>query len=205
MTNTGHQYKVSRVAKKYDLADIGDELVELWSRDEDPVSLRDLATYFNKQVLQTAIENAAMDTLDGDTENIYRLLTDEDTSRGVEIETQKKLERNGIDVDELRSDFVTYQSVRTYLQSGRDIEYRQQTDSERIENVNRSIQQLQSRTQTVAEENLAQLNRTDRIDIGTFRVLLDLRVFCEDCETQYDVREILDQGGCRCADTSIEE
>lgn len=198
MTGANSQYKVSRIAEKYELTDIGDTLAELWMQEDDPVSLRNLATYFDKQVLQAAMEDAEMNTLEGEIENTYQLLTDDDVSRGVKTETRKKIERNGIDVEQLESDFVTYQAVRTYLQEGRGLEYEKGTDAKRIEKVGKSITQLQNRTIAVTEEKLSQLDQTDRIELGQFRVLLDIQVFCEDCGTQFAVGELLDQDGCQC-------
>lgn len=205
MSAENRQYKVSRIAEKYGLTNLEDELVKLWTQEDDRVSLRDLATYFNEWVLQTAVETAGMNALEGEVENMYRLLTDDDVSRGVKTETRKKLERHGIDVEELESDFVTYQAVRTYLKEGRDVEYERGTDAERTENVGQSISRLQNRTIAVTEEKLAQLEQTDRMELGEFRVLLDLRVFCEDCGSRYKVGELLQQGGCQCRSTSAKE
>ena len=198
-----HRYKIERIAGKYKLAGITDELFELSTRAEDSLSLRDLATYFNERVLQAAMEDADLDPLDGEAKNTYRLLTEESVSSGVRTETRKKLERNGIDVDQLEADFVTYQAVRTYLRNARGVEYDQQTDEERVETVAESIMRLKNRTTTVTEGKLDQLRRTDRIALGEFRVLLDLRVFCESCGTQYEVGELLDRGGCECGETSV--
>lgn len=198
MTDSDCRYKVARVANEYGLTDVEDELVECWTTANDPASLRDLETYFNERVLETAVKDAGMNVLDGEVENLYRLLTAEDVSRGVQTETKKKLERNGIDVEQLKSDFVTYQAVRTYLKEGRDVERERSTDAERIEAAGESIAQLLQRSVAVTEKKLSQLDRLDRIDLGDFRVLLDVRVFCEDCGNQYDIQELLDRGGCQC-------
>ena len=198
MTDTT-RYKVERVAKAYGLDSLGDELVERWTRENDAMSLRELAAYFNERVLRAAVEEAGMDPLDGEVENTYRLLSDDDVSSGVQTETRKRLERNGIDVDRAESGFVTYQAVRTYLRDGRDVTYEGPTDEERIESVDEAIKRLENRTTTVTEEKLQQLRDGDRIDLGAFRVLLDLRVFCEDCSTQHEVGELLERGGCDCS------
>lgn len=198
MTDTT-RYKVGRVARAYDLDSAGDELVERRTR-EDPASFRELAAYFNRAVLRAAMEEAGMDPLDGEVENAYRLLSDEDVSSGVRTETRKRLERNGVDVDGVESDFVTYQAIRTYLQEARDVTREAPTAEERIESVDGAVKRLQSRTTSVTEEKLGQLRDTDRIDLGEFRVLLDLRVFCDDCGNQYEVGELLERGGCDCSD-----
>lgn len=205
MSTENRRYKVSRIAEKYGLTNLEDELVKLWTQEDDRASLRDLATYFNERVLQTAVENAGINALEGEVENMYQLLTDDEVSRGVKTETRKKLERHGIDVEELESDFVTYQAIRTYLKDGRDVEYERGTDAERTENVGQSITRLQNRTITVTEEKLSHLEQTNRIELGEFRVLLDLHIFCEDCGSQYKVGEVLEQGGCQCRSTSARE
>lgn len=199
MTETT-RYKVGRVAQSRGLDSLGDELVERWTREDDAMSLRELATHFNERVLQSAMEEAGMGPLDGEVENTYRLLSDDDVSSGVQTETRKRLERNGIDVDRVKSEFVTYQAVRTYLQECRDATYEGPTDEERVESVDEAIKRLENRVITVTEEKLRQLRDADRTALGEFRVLLDLRVFCEDCATQYEVGELLDHGGCNCSD-----
>jgi hypothetical protein len=192
------QYKVAQIAEEFGLQDIEDEMAEYWTTDEDSMSLRELATLFNRRVLAAATEQAGMDPLDGEIENIYRLLTDDDVSSGVRTETRKRLDRNGIDVDRLESSFVTYQAVRTYLKEGRDLEYEQDDDGDRIESIAASVNRLQNRTAAVTEEKISQLRRNADLSLGEYRVLLDLRVFCEDCGMQYEFGDLLEEGGCRC-------
>lgn len=194
------RYKVERVASAYDLDSVPDELVERWTRDDDAMSLRELAAYFNRQVLRAAMEAAGADPLDGEVENAYRLLSDDDVSSGVRTETRRRLERDGVDVDRVKSSFVTYQAVRNYLREARGASREGPSDEERVESVGETIERLRSRTTAVTEEKLAQLRDGSRVDLGEFRVLLNLRVFCEDCATQYDVGELLERGGCDCAD-----
>ncbi|WP_458209900.1 rod-determining factor RdfA [Haladaptatus sp. NG-SE-30] len=205
MSNTNTRYKVPHVAAQYGIQAIEDDLAESWTQEDDPMSLRDLAGYFNRRMLRAAMESAEMQPLEGEVENTYQLLTDEDVSSGVYTETRRKLESNGIDVDQVESDFVSYQAVRTYLRNVRNVERERDTDAERVESVADSIMQLQNRTIAVTAEKLDQLDRTDRIDLGDFRVFLDASVFCEDCKTQYDVAEVLEQGGCQCESDSSDE
>lgn len=198
MTETT-RYKVERVAQSHGLDSIGDELVEGWTRENDAKSLRELAAYFNERVLETAMEAAGVDSLDGEVENTYRLLSDDDVSSGVRTETRKRLQRNGVDVEKVESEFVTYQAIRTYLQDGRGVTREKPTDEERVESVDEAIKRLRNRTTAVTEEKLRQLRDGDRVNLGEFRVLLDLRAFCEDCGTQYEVDELLERGGCACS------
>lgn len=192
------RYKVVRVAEKYGLDSIGDELLERWTRKENRLSLRDLATYFNQRILRVAMEEAGLDPLDGEVENIYRLLSEEEISSGVRTETRKRLERDGVNISRIETDFLTYQAIHSYLTEKRDASVHTPTDDERVEAVNKSIKQLQNRTLSVSDEKLQSLRDKDRLGIGQFRVTLELRVFCGDCGNQYEISELIEQGSCEC-------
>ena len=61
------------------------------------------------------LEDAAVQTFDGEIENMYRLLTDDDVSSAESTRIKRRLERDGVDVETLLSDFVTYEAIGTYL------------------------------------------------------------------------------------------
>ena len=192
--------KVARLIEEYDLGpSLGDELEARWTSDgDDRLSLRDLAALFNRRLLEAAMSDAGMASVDGDVENLYRLLTADDVSSGMRTEARARLERNGVDVDQLERDFVTYQAIRSYLKDYRGAEYEDISDADRIENVTNTIQRLRSRLRSVVEGSLDQLRTTGRLTLGEFRLLVDVDVLCEDCGAQYDVFDLLEQGGCDC-------
>ena len=191
--------KVARLITEYDLDGLGDELEVRWTGDGvERTSLRDLADYFNEQLLERALIDAGMSALDSDVSSTYRNLTDEDVSTGVRTDARARLENNGIDVDGLESDFVSYQAIRSYLTEYRDAEYRRLSDEEKVEKDLQSIQRLMTRTLSVTEERIEKLAQTDRIDADSFEVLLDVQVLCGECGRQYSVSEFLDERGCDC-------
>ena len=193
----GRRSKVARLIEQYELDSIGAELEQLWTAKENRRSLRDLATYFNRQLLRRALENADIRPLDGEVENIYRLLTDDDSGAdGTRI--RRRLERDGVDVDAIEDDFVTYQAIRTYLKKHRGAEYTPD-ETDPIEREVANIQQLRGRVDSVTEGKLRQLGNTDRLELGGFRTLVDVQVVCEDCNTQFDVVELLERGHCDCS------
>lgn len=190
--------KVARLVDEYGLEGLGAELEHRWTTDGDEhLSLRELAAHFNRRLLAAAMARAGMQTLDGEVENLYRLLTDEETSSGDRARARRQLEREGVDVDALESDFVSYQAVRTYLVEYRDVEY-ERDDRDRVDRDARSIRQLRGRLESVTESKLARLRDGDHLDVGEFRTLVSVRVLCEDCGTQLDVDELLDRGACDC-------
>lgn len=196
---TGRGSKVGRLIGEYGLDGEGERLESYWTTDgEDRRSLRELADYFNRRLLRATMEAAGMNPLDGEVENTYRLLTDDDVSRGMQTQARQTLEREGVDVESLRSDFVSHQAIHTYLTKYRDASREEQADVDRVEKGLKTIQRLRSRTSAVSENIVENLSGTDRIDLGDFEVLVDVRVFCRDCGTQYDVQELLNRGGCDC-------
>ena len=157
--NNPQQYKIPRVAEEFGLHDIEDELVENRTREGNPASLRKLAASFNQCLLQTVMEEAGMEPLEGEAENTYRLLTDDTVSSSVRTETEKKLEQNGRDIDHLMTSFVAYQAVRSYLKEVRDIESVQQDNDDRVEKVELSVERLRNRFREEVPEMVTQSAR----------------------------------------------
>jgi len=193
------QTKVARLINEYELETIGPEMERRWTSDgDDRLSLRALADHFNQQLLADQTAEAGMQPLDGEVKNTYRLLTDDDVGSADRTRIRRRLERNGIDVESLQDDFVTYQAIRSYLRNDRGAEH---TTDDRPRTVIEAgnIQRLRGRMTTVTEEKLKQLRSGDHVQIGDFRVFAEIRVFCEDCGTRYEIEELLERGGCECS------
>ncbi|WP_324756211.1 rod-determining factor RdfA [Haloarcula sp. GH36] len=191
--------KVARLIDEYGLDGLGADLEARWTGEgAERMSLRDLAEFFNKRLLEQLLLDAGMSALESDVRTTYENLTGDDVSTGVRTDTRNRLERNGIDVDDLEQDFVTYQAIRSYLKDWRGAEYEGLSDQEKIEKDLESIQRLMTRTLSVTEERIEKLRDTDRIDIDDFEVFLDAQVLCQQCGTQYTVATFFEQGGCSC-------
>lgn len=100
--------KIDRMAADYDLSGEAERLGEYWTRDDERYSLRELAVHFNYRLLRAAMERAGLNPLDGEVENTYHLLTDEEVSQGMSTQAHNRLQKHDIDVDQLQSDFVSY-------------------------------------------------------------------------------------------------
>jgi hypothetical protein len=193
----GRRSKVARLIDEYELEGIGAELEARWTADEDRSSLRELAAQFNRELLRHALEAADVQHLDGELENTYRLLTDDEVSSAESTRIQRRLERDGVDVDALQRDFVTYQAVRTYLKEYRGAEYTP-SETDPLEREATNIQKLRGRMVSVTEGKLEQLRNGGHLTLGEFRTLAEIQVICEDCNTQFDVLELFERGGCEC-------
>lgn len=191
--------KVARLIDRYGLEGLGDELEARWTADGGArLSLRDCATLFNKRILEAALLDAGLNALRRDVETTYEQLTSEDVTAGVRTETRNRLAREGVDVETLERDFVTYQAIRSYLTEYRDATYEGPSDDEKVQSDVESIQRLLARALSVTEDRIEGLRRTGRLDIDSFEVLLDAQVVCQDCGSQYGVTELLEARGCDC-------
>jgi hypothetical protein len=193
--------KVARLIEEHDLGkEFGRRLERRWTGDGvERRSLRDLADVMNRRLLERALERAGTSTLEGEVSNLYRLLTDESVSSGVRTETRTRLEREGVDVDRLERDFVSYQAIRTYLRDHRGVEHESPSDEARVESVEETIRRLRTRIRRVTERSLDQLRETDRLTLGSFRLFVEVDVLCEECGGRYDVVGLLSRGGCDCS------
>lgn len=191
-------YKVGRVLSEYDLVDLHERLPELWVDEE--ISLRDLAERINVAAVNQALERADEDPLEGEAQNVYDLLTGDDVSAGVRIQQRNRLDRAGIDVDELESDFVTHQAVHTYLTKGLEVSKSADDETDPVEKREVRIQRLRSRLDAVLGQSLTELRGADELTLGEFETSVSLQVYCEDCGMQYGLAELLDNGGCDCSE-----
>jgi hypothetical protein len=191
--------KVDRLIDVYGLdREVGAELEVFWTADDDRrESLRSLADRFNKQLLRSALADAGRSVIDGEVSNLYRLLTDDEVSSGTRLEARRRLEEQGVAVEQLLDDFVSYQAIRYYLTEYRDAEYDQPTNDP-VETTREQVTRLQSRLRSVAESRLDRLRQGDDLTLGEYRVFVDVDVLCEECDTQYSIGDLLRRGGCEC-------
>lgn len=196
------QGKVGRVIEKYGLDGLGADLEAHWTGDRgEQYSLRALADLFNRRVLEAAMEEAGMRSLDGEIENRYRLLTDDEVSTGMREQTRRELDRSGIDVDDLESDFVSHQSIYTYLTEYREAIHPssvERTPAERRERELDKIGALMTRTSVVTEDSITRLANSGALSGGISDVFVDVQVTCEACGRSTSVTTFLEDGGCSC-------
>jgi len=124
-------------------------------------------------------------------------LTGDDVSSANRTRARRRLEREGIDVDGLLGDFVTYQAVRTYLKEHRGAEYSREA-SDPLEREVENAERLRGRMVSVTEGKLEWLRSNGQLGLGEFRMLANTQVVCEDCNSRFEVAELLERGGCDC-------
>ncbi|RZH67734.1 rod-determining factor RdfA [Natrinema altunense] len=195
----GRRTKVERVMDRYDLEEWGERLEAEWVGDgTERTSLRDLATEFNQAVLRAAVRDAGSSVLETDIDSLYRTLTNDDVSRSDAVRKRRELERSGVDIDDVQSDFVTHQTIYTYLTNVRDASLPEEDPEDRIERKKETVQRLAGRTQVITESTLEELGNAGEITDREYEVFVDVRTICGNCGADYPIADLLDQGGCDC-------
>ena len=189
--------KVARIIETYDLTDLDAYLEAAWLGDGvEKKSLRALAREVNYRILESIFDQHAMQTVDGEIPNLYTLLTDEEASVGSRIEAEHRLRELGVDIEQLRRDFVSHQAVHTYLTKSRGISYEAATPSreERIEDRIQMLRRLRTRLEAVTESTIDEL--LDSID--DVEIISTVSVQCSHCGSSYSLEEYLRSDGCDC-------
>lgn len=188
--------KVGRGIEKYEIEGLHGELARAWT--EDGVGLRRLADRYNDEVVRQAMRGAGVQPLEGEYENIRRLLTDADVTEGMRVQLEKRFESYGIDAEELLEDFVSYQTIKRHLRGCLDVDGpTSERSSVSPADAADRIFGLERRTEAVVANTLDQLKRSGHLELGEFDVMVSVTVNCADCGDYREVQRILERG-CRC-------
>lgn len=190
--------KIGDVAETWDLSGIHDELAAGWR--EEGASVRELTDRFNRRLLRAGFRRADRTPIDGEVGNLYRVLTDDEVDAGSRTQARERLRHGGVPIEAVESDFVSHQTLYRHLRNCLGISYEPaaQTAADRKENWRDRISALRARTAAVADRGVGSLSEAGAIDVGSFDVLVDVNVTCNDCGEFYDLDDLLVRGGCKC-------
>ena len=191
--------KVGSAAAEFDLTEVHDDLDREWQRGDGP-SVRELADRFNRRILEAAYRRAGTLPIEGELDNVYRVLTGDDADSADRTRARDRLRQDGIDVEPVEAAFVSHQTLYRHLVNCLDATYEtpEKSTDERIEEWRTRLLALQSRTVDVTEQGITQLCSQDVLELGSFTVTADVAVSCEDCGRFYTVEELLDTRTCAC-------
>lgn len=189
MSSTPQLQKIERVAQKYGLDNIGDELVDYWDDEGPDKSVRELATYFNFHVTDAALRSAGI-ILDREVvESIAEKLPTDEAPL-----TESEFGDRDVDLSEVKEDLVTYQSVYTYLREVRGVEYTETLRSK--SQITSNLRKLHGRVEMIDEKMVTRLVQRDEIDGPTPHIDVDVTALCPACETETNLLIYLQNGGC---------
>lgn len=190
--------KVARIIDEYELSGMGADLEAAWTGESgDRTSLRDLADEFNERVLEEALRESGISPLSFEVTGTYEALRH--GSGSDETRARRRLERQGVDVEEVSSNFVTHQAVHTYLTKEREATL-PEDDENAVERKIETIDKLNSRVAAVTDTAIESLIPDEELERTSYEVLVDVRAVCSECGSDYSVGELLHQGGCDCAE-----
>ncbi|OYR67658.1 rod-determining factor RdfA [Halorubrum ezzemoulense] len=194
---SGVNTKVGRVIRAYDLDGMGANLEAAWTGESgERTSLRDLADEFNEAVLRAALGEVGVSSLSVDVSSTYEAIRGNSGSSATRA--RRRLEREGVDVDEVTSDLVTHQAIHTYLTQEREASLPDASEDIAKRKVE-TVEKLQGRMSAVAESALTALANADELDRADYDILIDVRAVCQNCGTDAPVSELIRRGGCGCA------
>ena len=191
-----HEIKVARIIDEYGLAGMGAEIEAAWTGESgERTSLRDLADEFNERVLDETLQDSGVSELNFEISKTYKSLRHGSGSE--ENRARRRLEREDIDVDKLLSDFVTHQAIHTYLTKERGATLPDR-DENVVERKINSIDKLNGRVAAVTDTAIQSVIADEELERASYQVLVDVRVVCSECGSDYSVGDLLRQGGCGC-------
>jgi hypothetical protein len=185
--------KICHVISEYALNTLNDELRSRHSKGE---SLRDLADFVNQQILNAAMSRADASVI-SDAESLYDVLTSKNVSAGRRAEVETKLRQTGVDIIQLKKDFISHQTVKHHLNRELGVDTSRKSTFD-IEDAISRLDWSQSRNEAVIKNTLSQLEALNEIKTCGHTVSSSVRISCDECGKGYHLHEFIDRGGCAC-------
>lgn len=199
--------KIGRDIERYYLNELNETLVEY--RQEHEVSLRDLATYINHQILEAAVEDTADNmfneesSLFGALERedavaaIYGALSDNDVAPDRRARVRTRLKQAGVDLNSVEDDFVTHTTVRRHLNEclGIDTSSEQTIDSENAKN---TIEWVRTRCAAIVERTFKRLQSAEQLNAQNLDISVSIKATCTECGATFPPSEFISRGHCDC-------
>jgi hypothetical protein len=188
--------KVCRVLADHDLGHYDERLLTEWRGDgTDRKGYRRLARWLNVTLLRREMGRAGFPTLGGEAESRYDRLRGDDREAA---EVAALLRRGGVDVERLRSDFVSYGVVRTHILDCLGAEY---DPGEPTAWETDAVDIARDHARGKVDQAVRSLVRKGDLRAGeAVSVDLDVTLECETCGTRVGLEAALDRGavcGCR--------
>jgi len=187
--------KAGRTAAKYGFSDFLDgTLAEEWAAMDGP-GLRTIASRFNKRVIEVTLIEQGEPPLEGEEDLIYDQLTADGDNQSDRVE--RRLEKNGIDPNRLKEDFISYKTIDRHFKNCTDLE-RETTDPlDRADAIDR-VRAMNRRVEKVAENTLSELNERASLGFEDPEVSASVTVACPECDERKSFTAAI-KHGCECS------
>lgn len=201
--------KVQRTAFKFDSREL---LSELSTKRKAGDSFREIAAYFNQEIVARALDDADIEqdrtlhaALTGDeiAEDVYDVLRRNSSSDIQRAEVRARLSDVGIDVSMLESAFVSHVTIRSHLQNC--VEVTPDESLPPFDQVINTTQGARSRAVNVIQSTIDRGVKNGQIQTGDLEVDISVQMSCQDCGDTFYLAELLDQRRCSCTTSSSHE
>ena len=187
--------KVCRVLSERDFEHYDERLLSEWRGDTDQrKGYRQLAEWLNVTLLRREMDKVGLSTLGNEARSKYDRLQSDDTQAS---EVAHMLSREGIDVDQLRSDFVSYGVIRTHITECLGAEYEPEESGEWERD---SIEIAREHAEEKIGEAVQSLVHKGKFDAGgemSAHVAVELE--CDECHTRVPLERVQRRGYlCTC-------
>jgi hypothetical protein len=192
-----HGCKVCRVLDERGVDHYDDRLLEEWQADRSQrKGYRALARWLNVTLLRREMDQAGLPTLGGEAASKYERLRDDDRDSA---EVERMLRREGVGIDALVDDFVSYGVMRTHLLECLDAEYESAESASDWEA--ESIRIARDHAGEKITDAVRSLVNKDEIAVGgDVSVRIDAEIECGECEVRAPLRRVRRRGYvCECS------
>lgn len=189
--------KVCRVLDEHGLEHYDDRLLVKWRGDERK-GYRQLARWLNVTLLRREMDRAGLSTLGNEAESKYDRLRDGGTTAD---EVTDILRHEGIAIEKLRNDFVSYGVIRTHIKDclGAEYEPKESTDWE-----GEAIEIAYSHAYEKIDDAVQSMVNKGKLTTDSDVLLhFDIELECEQCHTRVALgRARRREAICNCTATS---
>lgn len=195
--------KLCRVLDERGLVDYDERMLAQWRGETGPrKGYRTLATEFNTMLLRREMDRAGVSTLGDEAESKYARLTGD--NEAVAREVREVLKGEGVPIDELEADFVSYGAVRTHIKSCLNSDYEPEVSSKKSDWERTTIDIARSTAVEKTTEAVGAMISSESLEIGGEpSVKVDISVECSSCHTRIPVERAIRRGYvCRCGTDS---
>lgn len=187
MTDTG--CKVCRVLSERGIQKYEQRMVEHWHGETGQrMGYRRLADWFNVTLLRREMDRAGVTTLGDEAESKYERLQEGGT---VAVEVRTVLDRDGVPIDQVESDFVSYGVVRTHLTECLGEEYDAESGDWERDAIDRASEHA---TAKISEAVQAAISNGKLDAVGDVSVEMTVELTCSETRVKIPVEQALRRG-----------
>lgn len=192
--------KVDRLTDRYELtsprsedASIHTYLRRRWTGADgrEPEGYKSLTQWFNKRLLARIYENHGRDTVAAHLDTEYGLITDDDTVDRDELAAD--LATDGLDIEELDSELISWSTMRHHLKGCLDAE--KEVPSASTDWEQNTVARAKQQTAEKAQSVLSSLTSKNRLpDADEAEVDVQVKLSCPDCSVRVPFEDAVERG-----------